>query len=312
MNNKEFYQETFSQVHGHGTIRWEDFAHMKQKRHHSMRFLVAAAALCALTVLSAAAVAVNLFGLRDMLLPGRQQVDVYDPEGFAVPGQTQEVDMIGLSGWTDAPESRALAEWRDFLADYDKDGAILGAIGNEIDWNLLAAYPCYPAVYTWEMGEKLDEIAAKYGLTLHTQQTMVEDKSDWIAQVGGDFLGDNTPAPGWMYEDGAFHFDGEGYAAGHGVVSYQFDRMVKGSFNDVGLTIGDVDDYGQWGYTTSSGVTVTLALGPDKALVLADLEDSFVTVNVLEGANQGLTAAHMEAFADTFRLDRLTPALPLS
>lgn len=308
MSNKEFYQETFSQVHGHGTIRWEDFAHMKRKRHHSMRFLLAAAALCALTVLSAAAVAANLFGLRDLLLPQRQQVDVYDPEGFAVPGRSQAVDMIALSGWADTPESRALAEWQDFLADYDKDGAILGAIGNEIDWNLLASYPCYPAVYTWEMGARLEEIAAKYGLSLHTRQTPVESKSDWIAQVGGDFLGENSPAPGWMYEDGTFHFDGEGYAAGCGVVSYQFDRMVKGSFHDVILNVGDAAAYQEWQYGTSSGVTVTLALGPDKALVLADLGDSFVTINVLEGTDQGLAAEHMEAFADTFRFDRLTPA----
>ena len=311
MSNKEFYQETFSQVHSRVPIRWEDYAHMKRHRHAARRLVMLAAVLAVLAALSAAAVAANLLGLRELLLP-KVTVDVMDGDGVAVPGESRAVDRIGLSGWLDSPEGRAQAEWDAFLAGYDRDGAILAAIGNEIDWDLLEAYPCYPAVYTWEMGEKLEEIAGKYGLTLHTRRQAVDSRSDWIGMAGGDFLGDNVPAPGWMYEDGTFHFDGEGWVDGHGLMDYQFDRIVKGSLNDVGLTIGDVDDYGQWSHTASSGVTVTLVLGPDKGLILADLEDSFVTVNVLEGTDQGLTAADMEAFADSFRFDRLTPALPLS
>ena len=41
------------------------------------------------------------------------------------------------------------------------------------------------------------------------------------------------------------------------------------------------DDYEQWEYTTADGVPLLLALGPSKALILADTEESFVTVNVL-------------------------------
>lgn len=314
MSNREFYQETFSQIHGHKTVRWEDFAHMgKKRRRLPGRLLAVAAVLCILTALSAAAVAANLLGLRDLLLPQRERVGVVDEEGFLIPGESQSVDMIGLSGWLDTPESQALAQWRAFLDGYDRNHAILDSLGNEIDYELWASYPCNPEVYTREMGERLDEIAASYGLKLHTAQTPVDTRADWIALTGGDFLGDsNSPAPGWMYEDGTFHFDGEGYVSGFGILDYQFDRMVRGSFNNVVLNVGDVSSYAEWRYETAGGVTVDLALGPDKALVLAELADSFVTINVLLGTEQSLTEETLEAFADSFAFDLLTPALPLA
>lgn len=311
MSNRKLYQETFSQVRSHADVRWETYARRGRRRRLTGRVLVLAAVLCALTVLSAAAVAVNLWGLGDLLLPRRETVGVLDGDGFAAAGQTREADTIGLSGYLDAPESRALAEWQAFLADYDPDGAILGSVGNQIDGALWEAYPCYPAVYTWEMGEKLEEIAEAYGLTLHSRQAAVETREDWIALAGGDFLGDSAPSPGWMYEDGTFHFDGDGYAPAYGVVDFQFDRMVKGGFNDVTLNVGDVSAYAEWQYRTACGVAVSLALGPDKALVLAGLEDSFVTLNVLAGTDQGLTADALEAFADGFDFSLLQPARPL-
>ena len=310
MSNRELYQKTFAQVHSAASIRWEDYAHRKKRRHVPRRLVMLAAVLAVLVSLSAAAVAANFLGLRDLLLP-KVQVGVMDEDGIFLPGESQTVDRIGLSGWLDSPEGQAQAAWDAFLAEYDPDGAILAEIGNEIDWDLMAAYPCYNSVYTWEMGEKLEEIAAQYGLALHTRREAVDSRAAWIGLTGGDFLGDNVPAPGWMYEDGTFHFDGEGWVDGHGLMDYQFDRMGKGTLNDVGLTIGDADSYSQWSYETSCGVTVTLALGPDKGLVLADLPDSFVSVNVLEGVDQGLTAADLEAFADSFDLSVLTPARPL-
>lgn len=297
MSNREFYQETFSQVHSHKAVRWEDFVHRGKGRRLPGRLL---------------AVAANLLGLRELLLPQREPVGAVDEEGFLIPGESQSVDMIGLSGWLDTPESQALAQWRAFLDGYDRDHAILDSLGNEIDYALWAAYPCYPAVYTWEMGERLEDIAAGYGLKLHTAQIPVDTRADWVALIGGDFLGDsNSPTPGWMYEDGTFHFDGEGYAPGFGILDYQFDRMVKGSFHDVVLNVGDVSAYAEQRYETACGVTADLALGPDKALVLVDLTDSFVTINVLMGTEQGLTEEALEAFADSFALDVLTPALPL-
>ena len=58
---------------------------------------------------------------------------------------------------------------------------------------------------------------------------------------------------------------------------------------------------------TSHGLSVTLALGPDRALILADLPDSFVAVTILAGSADGLTRDLLEELADSFDLSKLTP-----
>ena len=63
MSNREFYQETFSQVHGSGEIKWEDYAMANQRKH--LKWLVTVAAAVALAAaLSGLAVAANFFGDR--------------------------------------------------------------------------------------------------------------------------------------------------------------------------------------------------------------------------------------------------------
>ena len=130
MSNERFYQETFSQVHGSREIRWEDYEMVRHRK--GLRWLAGLAAAAALlAALSALAVAANFFGLRDVLLPEKGSVLVTDEDGMVIPGEKEYKDFVSLSGWGDAPESRALAEWRAFLERYDQDGAIIGSIGNE-------------------------------------------------------------------------------------------------------------------------------------------------------------------------------------
>ena len=128
------------------------------------------------------------------------------------------------------------------------------------------------------------------------------------AQVGGDFLGENQAYSAYMYESGTFKFDGMADFLGYGLLEYQFMRCVRGSFTHVRLNVGDVAAYREWAYTTADGTAVTLVLCPTKGLVIADLTDSFVTVNVLAGTeNAGLTHGDMEQFADGFDFSKLSP-----
>ena len=64
MSNREFYQDTFSQVRSSTEITWEDFQSMKKKKISARRVLALAAAVCLLALLSIAAAATGLFGLR--------------------------------------------------------------------------------------------------------------------------------------------------------------------------------------------------------------------------------------------------------
>ena len=312
MSNREFYQDTFSQVRSSTEIRWEDFQSMKRRKNPAKRVLALAAAVCLLAVLSIAAAATGLFGLRDVLLPEKGSVYVTDENDVVVPGEYEYRDFVSLSGWQDTPESRALAEWRSFLEDYDRDGAIIGEIGNsptgfEEDYGLYL-------VYTREMADKLEEIAAKYGLCLHTRMEDVMPET-WRT-AAGDFCGENVMAySGYIYENGTFRFDGEADLDGYGYIEYQFSRSVRGAFDDVALNIGDAADFQEWTYETADGTPVTLGLGAkNRSLILADLGDSFILVNVLTGkagddtfSSGPIGRAELEALADSFQFSALTP-----
>ncbi len=326
MDDKERYKEVFSQIHPTKHFDPEELYMKKRNRNMTKRIVCAAAAVAVLTSLCLAAYAVNFYGLRDLLLPEQHEVRLpLDPTDTTQDNQpadreqqTYMADMISLAGYADTPESRANAEWRAFLSAYDPDGAIIGQTGNS-PTGFEDAYDLYP-VYTQEMADKLEEIAAKYSLKLHT--SMLDDLYTDEAlcdQVGGDFLGENRAYSAYMYEDGTFKFDGEIELADYGLLDYQFQRCVRGSFSDMILNIRDVNDYTEWAYTTQSGTPVTLALAPHKALIIADLPDSFVTINVLAGTETPVSdilssgafhAEDLERFADSFDFGVLTPARP--
>ena len=317
MSNREFYQETFSQVRGTAEIRWEDYQEMRHGK--TFKWMVTlAAAVGLLAALSALAVAANLFGLRDVLLPEKHSVYVLDENGTVVPGEREFKDFVSLSGWGDTPESKALAEWEAFLEDYDQDGSIIAEIGNE-PTGFEERYGNY-LVYTQEMADKLEEIIAKYGLKLHSRMEVVLPES-WPAAVGNFFHENVTPYSGYIYENGTFRFDGDaelgnGELKGYGTIEYQFSRSVKGTFDDVALNIGDLSDFEEWGYQTADGTSLTLGLGArNRSLILADLGDSFVLVNVLAGREGDDTFSsgpvgreELEELADSFVYSALTPA----
>ena len=179
MTNKELYQATFSQVHG--KVRQADFP--RRKRRSPRTFGLLAAAVLLVAALSATAVAEDWFGLRQAALP----------QGDAGSGVEENVELLSLQGWFGSPEHQAAADWQDFLNHYD-DGGALDAIGNG-DTGLSDRYLPY-GVWTQEMAETLDTIAAKYGLALHQDSTIYDDTAAFLA-VTGPFLDPALIYPGY-------------------------------------------------------------------------------------------------------------------
>ena len=291
----------------------------KRKRRPSriIRYLlVACISLC--LILPAGAMASNWFGLQNLLL--RESTtendtteltesaeflpaeEAGDGEEMGVPESTQETvdfsgtDQIGLSGYFNSPEMKALAEWQEFLAGYDTDGSLLAAVGNQ-PTGLEDRYALY-LVYTREMADKLDEITAKYDLKLHTELNVVSpEELAWC--VEGEFLTEECLSYyGYIYEDGSFQFDGDVRLTGKQSTGFQFRRVVKGTFDEVVLNIGDASEYQEVPYRTSGGEMVILALGPNKALIYGDFERCFLSVNVLGGTENGITEEDLKAMAD--------------
>lgn len=308
MNEKKLYQETFSQVHT--SVRFDKEAiRMKNRQHIRFRkTAVLAAVLIVALSCGATALAVRYFTLRDMVLP----TDPFASSagGFlSSPAAGEDVpptELISLQGYADSPAFQAAAEWADFCAGYDPGGEILAEIGNG-PTGLEERYGQY-TVYTQEMADALDEIVGRYGLKLHTECRVlgideIRDEAGLFYNTFDTAGGQVYDFGGYIYEDGSLHFDGDAFLDGDEHVDLQFDLNRKDSFKEAYLNIGDADDYEQWEYENVCGTPVRLALSAHKGLVLADLEDSFVLINVLAGTdaeNGGISRETLENLADCF------------
>lgn len=308
MEYKQRYKEVFSQIHPMKNFKPEELYVKKSYKNITKKGVGIAVAAALLGSFCLTAYAANLFGLMDLLLPQNYEAtQSVEPEKEQ---PSQPVDMISLVGFNNTPEAKAVTEWRAFLNTYDIDGA-LENIGN----NVFASDTSYIyyRVYNQEMADKLDEIAAKYKLNLHTSMLLTPTEQ-LVELVGSTFLGENRAFGTYMYEDGTFKFDGTLELSGYGYLEYQFLRCVRGSFTDIALNINDIDDYTVWNYTTKKGTPALLALAPYKSLIIVDLPDCFVTINVLAGSEtpsgkaDSFGTAELECFADSFGFSVLTPA----
>lgn len=278
------------------------------KRRTFRRSLLLAAALGLIVAFGSVAYATGWFGLRSAVMY-HDNGDPDQPYG--------NTDVMSLQGLAGSPEFEANARWQAFYDSYDPDGAILASVGNS-DTGLEPRYDAYPC-YTREMADTLDAIAEESGLELLSGLTLygATELPDWMRNTLPHSCGafDHCIYAGYSFDNGSFKTEGAFFfcdARWPYETNYQFVCNRKGYLSVSYLAIGDADDYTQWAYETASGVTVTLALGPDKALIIADLPDAYLVVNVLDvrvgDVQQGeaaLPAEILEAMADAFRFDQL-------
>lgn len=304
MKNKDLYKEVFSQVHTSVRINVEDYQTMKKQHFPARTFVALAAVVALMAAMTATAVAFNLFGLRDLAFPNRTtlQVPHVDESTGSVSYVEQMVDMISLQGYAETPENQACAEWDRFYWDYTDSHTF----GNDI-YDEGGKYSLY-SVYDDAMAAKMDEIVDKYGLKLHQSMEDIPGRSAWLEVFGDSFLGENnTGYYGYRYDDGTCAFDGDAALDGCGLVGYQFHYARKGYLDTVSLNVGNLDDYEGWDYQAQNGVSVKLALGPNRSFIWADLEEGFLFVNVLTGtegddtfSSGAIDKRGLEALADSF------------
>ncbi len=286
------YRALFSRLHS--SVREEEIVMgQKQKRRTRIKARTAALLLVAALVLILAlgAAAVYRHQLEDLFLRGGEQ-DTTRSESAAPFGYGK--GAISLQGWAGSPEYEAALEWAEFEHSYDRDGEI----AREADLSQwLDGYTQYNyRVYSQEMADELERIAAKYGLRLHwgghTSMSIEE-----LEEIYGDFL-TVTKYAGVYFEDGTIQVGG---CTDDGI-SFQLRRFMKGTMDTVLREHTDIEEYEQWTYTTACGVTVLMGIGPDEALIFADNAESFVSVwlGVIEGNKSGepVTREVLEKLAD--------------
>lgn len=141
---------------------------------------------------------------------------------------------------------------------------------------------CYGYGYQ-PMADKIDEIAAKYGLRIWQQQVFVGSAEELCALLGIESFGvvEDDRCSASVYDDGGFKLRGYCLAEQPGV-GLNLNRAMKGTLSTFYLMGYDPADYTYESYTTASGVTVDLAFHEKDAMIFADMETCYVSAEVWE------------------------------
>ena len=213
-------------------------------------------------------------------------------------------EFISLQGYADSPEYKAASEWIKYEENYNRDHQdLMTAYDEEVrrtGKDPFEKYGVY-SIYSQEMADKLEEISAKYNLKLRTK---LDDCNEKILKEkeGIDLFFSSGSGDGWMFDDGSFSMDST-----YNGIHFQLMRNMRGYLDATYLNIGNKQDYEEWTYKTKSGVTVNISYNNaggefKKAIISANLEKSFVTVNVLpwndDAELNNLTKEDIEKLAD--------------
>lgn len=260
---KEQFFDAFGQIDGAYVLAAGDALYGKLETAHVsykklVRTLIIAAVIAALLTLTA--YAAGWFGLTGRV--------INDPGGSSFPGEAGETvdrlrtvhhrDYISLGGVIGSAEYQAAAEWLAFKGGYaDKKTAEQTeqeqpyyewrdlersfAADNETK-EICRLYQ----VWDETMWAKLQEIAARYGLALHTERRAIANAGDQSREYGA-------------YEDGSFHISASAVIAQERYL-YEVYLEKSGCLPCDDMTTGGACEYEEWEYTAGCGDKVSIAV----------------------------------------------------
>ena len=275
-------------------IEAEEFRQGKRKvRRLPKRRLWLIAAVVALALLLVGCAVVYVLRLQDLKVGEYRYTapTVYDEKGEAVPVPTHPLQTI-LSA--QGANLQAFAEWNAYRQAHGQDSTESeeAEIPEQYRWT----YGCS----SWEMVEKLDEIAAKYGLKLLSSQV---DIPSYASSVLFDALGIEKLVEGTCeYGTGSFCPEGTfalslAFELGSDAWPYlnyaNYRYSQKAYLEPYGIVLFDFENTEQWNYTRKDGQTVLLAMNHEQAFVFADSADAFITVSLASFKWDNATKAEM-------------------
>lgn len=274
--------------------------------HKLGRTLLIAAVIAVL--LAIAAFAVYQIAFKDVLFG--EPYGTENLRGEAALHPWERID-ISTSGIASSPEYQAYVEWKEWndawWAENPDPFTDLGI--DDTQYETAENYAWLYQAWFKEQAEKLDEIAEKYGLTLHTLNTPVDSEDELCAVLGiSDIWRDEiSTEKGAVFENGAFSLSTE---LAPDMWAYVV-LNVDGSFSMLHMSIAA--EYDEWSYETADGVTVALAMAqlevypdivdkPINAFLVARLDEATITV----GFTDIETREEAEACADRLNLAELS------
>jgi len=279
---------------------------------HVKRSVIIAATLCLILGLTITAVATNIFGLRDMVIPGTDSQSAYDDIPSGASSQ-----LVSLQGFIGSPEYAASVEWQSFLSAYDVE-AFIESVESIWPEDIPELYLQYAISY--ELAKKVDEILNKYGLVMlgeYLEFASVEEFKESIAS-GPIFDDESIVIDGYRHKNGTFNFDASfSPSFDNGSLMFQFRASRKGVFDNTVLSVENLDNYVEWNYTNAKGSQLVLAQGEHKSLILLENDNFFITVNVLAGTHGASIGTHppinrndLEELADIINFGHIRNDLP--
>ena len=220
-----------------------------------------------------------------------QDVFQYDPDtGEAIAWIGQEAvteEVLTLAGIQGSRNYQAAQEWFAFKQEYDPDHAII------IELQSTGAVPEFPEeyaaynIYTQEMKDKLDEILDKYGLKLIGKTVPFRTEELACKALGQE----NILVPG---SNAVMELDYAGYQECGNLnmdfgVSLPDDGlktqchiyyMHKDAFTEDVISLGEMDTWEEWNYTTASGQEVLIFRSPEdwRGFIFCDMPNYTVTL----------------------------------
>lgn len=269
-----------------------------EKKILSLRRLVLIAAIIAMLLMLVGCAVVYVLRMKEIHI-GQQQTyqDVfeYDPdtgEAIAYIGQeavTEEV--LTLAGIQGSRNYRAAQEWFAFKQEYDPDHSII------IELQSTKSVPEFPAeyaaynIYTQEMKDKLDEIIKKYDLKL-IGQTVPFRTEELVCKALGleDIIvpGSNAVMDldyagyqecGNLNMDFTVSIPGDAEHADQKTSCHVY-YMHKDAFTEDVISLGEMETWKEWNYTTASGEEVLIfrSLEDWRGYIFCDMPNYTVTL----------------------------------
>ena len=265
-----------------------------EKKILSLRRPVLIAAIIAMLLMLVGCAVVYVLSMKEIHI-GQQQTwqDVfeYDPdtgEAIAYIGQesvTEEV--LTLAGIQGSRNYRAAQEWFAFKQEYDPDHSIIIELQSE------GRVPEFPAeyaaysIYTQEMKNKLDEMLEKYDLKL-IGQTVPFRTEELVCKALGleDIIVPGSEAT--MELDYAAYQECGNLNMDFGVILPDDGKktqchiyyMHKDAFTEDVISLGDMETWEEWNYTTASGEEVLIFRSPEdwRGFIFCDMPNYTVTL----------------------------------
>lgn len=262
-----------------------------RKSHLSLKRTLLIAAIIAMMLMLVGCAVVYVLRLQEMKIAETTVTQRFNDEGRKIEPTEVVEDVISLNSYSGSPMQLATQEWYEFEQNYDTDKALLYEVGNTpnphgISDDYWGIYGCY----TWEMVEKVDEIAQKYDLRLLSRDTLVQTYQNHILfeALGIDSVckpdtpADITNCAGTFYQNGNFALNVDFSltdSSWESEIWGNFYYSQKGYFDPSYYTI-EANAYEQWNYTTADGTQLLLALKDSHAFIFAETADAMITVSL--------------------------------